>query len=127
MNLTKSQKILIGILHFAPIIGFVLYFISFFSIFFNISEISNNSNGQEPSAEFLQNFATIFVILGITILMYLVILIFDIIHLVKSNKNDTNNKIVMWILILLFTQGIGGIIYFFLEILPEKKNNTEKI
>lgn len=125
MNLTKTQKTLLGVLHFAPIIGFVLYFVAFFGFFISsLPDLEKQHGNGEPPYEFFAGFVSIFMILGITILAGLATLIFDIIHLVKSNKNDTNNKILMWVLILLFAQGIGGIIYFFLEILPDKKNNT---
>ncbi len=125
MNLTKTQKTLVGILHFGPVIGIFLYFIAFFGFFFSsLPNLEKQHSNGEPPFEFFAGFASIFIILGITILTGFATLIFDIIHLVKSNKNDTNNKILMWVLILLFAQGIGGIIYFFLEILPDKKNNT---
>ncbi|MFT3918394.1 PLDc N-terminal domain-containing protein [Cloacibacterium sp.] len=123
MNLTKTQKTFVGILHFAPIIGIFLYMVAFFGFFLTTIPEMEKHNG-EPPVEFFAGFASIFIILAITILAGFATLIFDIIHLVKSNKNDTNNKILMWVLILLFAQGIGGIIYFFLEILPDKKNNT---
>ncbi len=124
MNLTKTQKTLIGILHFAPILGIFLYIFAIVGfVMMNVPEMEKHHNG-EPSAEFFAGFASIFAILAITIFTGFATLIFDIVHLVKSNKNDTNNKILMWVLILLFAQGIGGIIYFFLEILPKKKNNT---
>lgn len=124
MNLTKTQKTIVGILHFAPVIGIFLYIFAIVGLFLtNIPEMEKHHNG-EPSPEFFAGFASIFIILGLTILTGFATLIFDIVHLIKSNKNDTNNKILLWILVLLFAQGIGGIIYFFLEILPNKTNNT---
>lgn len=124
MNLTKTQKTIVGILHFAPFIGIILYIIAIVGfVILNVPEMEQQNHG-EPSPGFFAGFASIFIILAITIFTGIATLIFDIVHLVKSNKTDTNNKILMWVLILLFAQGIGGIIYFFLEILPEKKNNT---
>jgi hypothetical protein len=124
MNLTKTQKTIVGILHFAPFIGIFLYIFAILGLVFaNLPEMEKQHNG-ELSPSFFAGFASIFIILGLTILTGFATLIFDIVHLVKSNKNDTNNKILLWILVLLFAQGIGGIIYFFLEILPNKTNNT---
>jgi Na+/proline symporter len=111
MNLTKTQKTFVGILHFAPIIGIFLYMVAFLDSL--LQQFQMEKHNGEPPVEFFAGFASIFIILAITILAGFATLIFDIIHLVKSNKNDTNNKILMWVLILLFAQGIGGIIYFF--------------
>ena len=121
MNLTKNQKILIGVFHFLPVLGMICYFIAFFSMFTNISNGVNNGEGGPFPAEFMQSFFMAFAIIAATTIIGLGILIFDIIHLAKSNKGDTNNKILIWVLILLFSQGIGCIVYYFIEILPNKK------
>lgn len=121
MNLTKNQKILIGIFHFLPVFGIICYVFTFLNIFMNISNGVNNGEGGPFPAEFMQSFFMAFMIIAVTSIIGLGILIFDIIHLTKSNKGDTNNKILIWILILLFSQGIGCIVYYFVEILPNKK------
>lgn len=121
MNLTKNQKILIGILHFLPIVGIILYFVFFFGFFItSLPEIEKYNHG-EPPIEFFKGFISAFAILGITILIGIAVLVFDIVHLVKSNKNDTSNKKLLWVLVLIFAHGIGSLIYYFVEILPEKK------
>jgi hypothetical protein len=123
MNLTKNQKVLLGIIHFLPIIGFAVYFIFFFSIFFsNIQNLENNV-GQTSQIMFFKNIIGAFVILIFTLLISIGIKIFDIIHLIKSNKNDYGNKILMWILLFIFVGVISEIVYYFIEILPEKKQD----
>lgn len=121
MNLSKQQKILLGILHFLPIIGIIAYIWFFFSFFFNNIQTLENHDPNVPPTEFLSSFFGAFMILIITMIIALGIKIFDIVHLVKSNKNDTGNKILIWILLLVFTGTIGEIVYYFIEILPEKK------
>lgn len=126
MNLTKTQKILIGILHFFPIIGIISYFIFFFSFFLgNIENFESGVQQGKPPVAFFQGFIGVFVILIVTVFISLGIKIFDIIHLTKSNKNDTSNKILMWVLLFVFTGTISEIVYYFIEILPEKKKEKE--
>ena len=128
MNLTKNQKVLIGILHFLPIVGLVAYFIFLFSfIFGNLQNFEHHSQDQEMPVEFVKGFLGAFVVIILTVLLSIGIKIFDIIHLTKSNKNDTNNKILMWILLFVFTGIISEIVYYFLEILPEKKENNTSL
>ncbi|MEO8516032.1 MAG: hypothetical protein ABI426_04770 [Flavobacterium sp.] len=128
MNLTKNQKILIGILHFLPIIGFISYFVFLFSfIFGNLQNFEPHSSNQEIPIAFFQGFIGAFVIIILSVLLSIGIKIFDIIHLTKSNKNDTNNKILIWILLFVFTGIISEIVYYFLEILSEKKENNNNL
>ncbi|WP_130734887.1 hypothetical protein [Flavobacterium sp. J27] len=125
MNLTKNQKILIGIWHFLPIVGFIFYIIYFFSFMIgNIGEFHKSALEGHPPTAFFQGFASIFLILIITGIASIGIKVFDIIHLTRNNKNDTNNKVLIWVLLFIFTGTISEIIYFFLEILPDKKEIT---
>lgn len=121
MELSKGQKVLIGILHFLPIVGFISYFVVFFLVM--IGNISTVANYEEPSpAQFFTGFIGAFLIIIVSILIAIGVKIFDIIHVVNSNKNDTNNTVLMWVLLFVFTGLLSEIVYFFLEILPEKKN-----
>ncbi|NQY07428.1 MAG: PLDc N-terminal domain-containing protein, partial [Flavobacteriaceae bacterium] len=47
------------------------------------------------------------------------LLVYYIIHAVKNQKFDSNQRL-MWILILVLAGMIGNIIYYFVEILPSK-------
>ncbi len=122
MNLTTTQKTLIGIAHFLPVIGFVAYLFFFFSFFLNnFANIENHNAQGPPSLAFFKGFFSMFIIMGFTTLLSLGVKIFDIIHVTKSNKKDGNNKVLMWVLLFIFTGIISEIIYYFVEILPEKK------
>ncbi|MDI1254675.1 MAG: hypothetical protein PSV16_01125 [Flavobacterium sp.] len=123
MELTKNQKVLIGFLHFLPILGMALYFIVFFSIFF--SAIGNAGNHEPNPVVFFQGFAAAFIIIILTIFATIGIKIFDIMHVVKSNKNDTGNKVLMWVLLFVFAGTISEIIYYFMEILPNKTQEIQ--
>ena len=61
---------------------------------------------------FLLVFAMIIVSLGL--------LVYYIVHVVK-NKGLSDTQRTMWILIIVFASGIGSIVYYFVEILPEDK------
>lgn len=127
MQLSKGQKTLIGILHFLPIVGFISYFIFFFVfIFGNIQNIENNGNNPPNPAQFMSGFLVAFLIIMVSVLIAIGVKVFDIIHLVKNNKNDTGNKVLLWVLLFIFAGSIGEIVYFFMEILPEKKNKLEE-
>ncbi|MFM7017456.1 hypothetical protein [Flavobacterium sp.] len=123
MNLTKNQKVLLGILHFLPIIGILAYLIYLFSFFFANIENLENQTGETPSIDFFKNIIGAFAILILSVIISIGIKIFDIIHLTKSNKNDYGNKILMWILLFIFVGVISEIVYYFIEILPEKKQD----
>lgn len=127
MELSKNQKILIGILHFLPIIGFISYFIFFFVFFIgNIENLDGHKN-EAATREILSGFLGAFLIIMISILLVIAVKVFDIIHLVKSNKGDTGNKVLLWVLLFVFAGTIAEIIYFFLEILPNKKQEIREI
>jgi hypothetical protein len=127
MDLSKNQKILVGILHFLPIAGIICYFIFFFSFFLDMVVTAAHHQPQANPSSFFRGFISIFVILMITILVALAVKIFDIIHLVKSNRNDTGNKVIMWVLLIIFTGSIGELIYYFLEILPGKNQEVQEL
>lgn len=120
MNLSKSQKIGIGIVTFMPILCLIGYLVSFFTVFLGIQ-------GNEPphTSYFFSGFAVAFVFLGLTILSGLASLIVHLIHVTKNEKlKKQNNGQLIWILIIILANGIGGIIYYFLEILPEPKTEN---
>jgi len=125
MTLSKNQKVLLGIAHFLPIIGIISYIICIFSIVFGtIASIDQHHPQGPPPPEFFSGFIWVFVILIITVFVAIGVKILDIIHLVKNNKGDTGNKVLLWILLFVFAGTIAEIVYFFMEILPEKKKDT---
>ena len=126
MELTKNQKVLVGIIHFLPIAGIILYFIFFFSFFLDAMAVAQHHPDDSNPSVFFRGFIGMFVILIITILVSIGIKVFDIIHLVKSNRNDTGNKVIMWVLLIIFTGSIGELIYFFLEIAPNKNREIHE-
>lgn len=60
--------------------------------------------------------------IGIIIFLSIGLLIYYLIHIAKNPKfkQDSTSKLV-WILIVLLAGAIGMLVYFFIEIWPEKK------
>ena len=123
MKLSKSQKIGIGILTCMPILCLIGYLISFFSIFIGtFSEIANNPSNSAAPEVFFSGFAIAFVFLFLMMITGLASLIIHIIHVTKNQKlKRQDNGQLIWILIIIFANTVGGIVYYFMEILPEPK------
>lgn len=129
MKLSKSQKIGIGIITFMPIFCFIGYIITFFSLFIEtFSDIASGTPNPEAPTAFFSGFAYAFVFIFLMIIFGLASLIIHIIHITKNQKlkQQTNGQLV-WILVVIFANGIGGIIYYFMEILPEPKESKSSI
>ena len=123
MKLSKAQKIGIGILTFMPILFIIGYIVLFFTLFFGtFNDLSNSSEG--PPEHFFSSFFILFIFLALTLISGLIATVFHIIHIAKNPKlKQQNNGQLIWILIVLLVNGIGGIIYYFMEILPEPKDS----
>lgn len=126
MKLSKSQKIGIGIITFMPILFFIGYIVSFFFIFmgaFNdISTHSSTTNHQEMPESFMTGFGIAMTFMLLILISGLVSLIIHLIHISKNQKlKEQNNGQLIWILVIVLANGIGGIVYYFMEILPEPK------
>jgi hypothetical protein len=129
MKLSKSQKIGIGIITFMPILCFIGYIISFVFIFMGtFNDISTNSSvatNQEMPAHFMAGIGIAMIFMILLLISGLASLIIHIIHVTKNQKlKSQNNGQLIWILIIILANGIGGIVYYFMEILPEPKDPT---
>ncbi|MGB1217724.1 MAG: hypothetical protein ACPG5P_07595 [Saprospiraceae bacterium] len=111
----KSNKILLGILTFSPFIGLGLYMLFFFGMFFSIATIDPSST--EPPLLFMGGFGILFIILGLTILISLVLTIYYLVHAVNNKHlKSENNEQIIWILILLLAGNLGQIVYWYMKI-----------
>jgi len=128
MNLSKNQKIGIGVLTFMPILFFIGYFLSFFLIFFGtFSEISQGgmTDSQAPPAGFFAGMGLAMLCILLAVLSGLAAMILHIVHITQNEKlKAQRNGQLLWILVIVFANGIGGIIYYFIEILPEPKDTS---
>lgn len=122
MKLSKAQKIGIGILTFMPILCFIGYIISFVSIFFGAFSHPSDFESDVPPDTFFAGFGLAMIFMMLMLVFGLVSLIIHIIHVTKNQKlKEQNNGQLIWILVIILANGIGGIVYYFMEILPEPK------
>lgn len=111
-----------GFFALAPLLGAVIIVSAY--LFFLFSALGNldtfKASDNLPSS-FLGSLG---LILGVILLWMLVSfgsLIFYIIHAAKNPNLSTNNLLLVWILVFIFANGIGQLIYWILEILNKKE------
>lgn len=113
--MTKSGKVLLGILSFLPIILLVIYFVLFFGMFYNMVLQGQRLEQHELPPAFIGNLVLIFAFLIVLGLTSLGLKIFYIIHSVNNKYIDSNERIV-WILVFIFAGTIGFPIYWYMRI-----------
>ena len=122
MSITK--KFWLGVLTFLPFILFLVYLFLFFVVLIgNIHELENSTHNDELP-EFFRSIALIISILIIGGIISLIMMIYYIVH-AHDNKQNDNTKKIMWTLILIFTSPLGSMVYYFVEIIPNKPQLSE--
>ena len=116
--MTKSRKIIMGLLAFSPIPFILMYFIFIFGM---ISRVTNNlgpgsSVANLPDMKYIIVLGALFMIFAITALVAYIV---DVINSEKLKK-DQNSKII-WLLVVILTGFIGRIVYFIVEIYPRPR------
>jgi Trk-type K+ transport system membrane component len=112
--MSKNTKILVGVLTVLPLISIIAYIWAMIKM---ISEISNA--GSAPHDLAFSGFASMFIMIGITVLLSIGLLIFYIVHAV-NNKSLTSEERLMWILLFIFISTIAFMIYWVLRIWQDK-------
>jgi hypothetical protein len=120
--MSNSKKVFLGVLTFLPLVLLLGYFIVFFKFFFTMmsNAADNPFHHDEMPVMLFANFFWMFVLIGLSALVSLGIMIYYILHVNKNPRLESNQKI-MWMLILIFVNSIGSIVYYFMEILPLKE------
>ncbi len=113
--MTKSSKLLLGVLSFLPFIMVCIIIAMVFNLFPQIVEWSNDE--PDPHTVF-STFGPIFFTGLVTALISLGLLVIFIIHLVNNQKLETGERLV-WILIFLFVGMIGYPLYWYLRVWNE--------
>lgn len=113
--MNRSSKALTGILSFLPLI------LTFVIIILVISMFPRFVEWDEHEPDFYTIWSTIWpiIITGIiTAIVKLGALIFFIIHMLNNKKVETGERII-WVLVFIFTGGIGYPIYWYMRIWKE--------
>ena len=111
-----------GFFALTPLLGAVIivsaYLFFLFSVLENLDTFKASDN--LPSS-FLGSLGLILGVILLWMLVSLGSLIFYIIHAAKNPNLSTNNLLLIWILVFIFANGIGQLIYWILEILNKKE------
>lgn len=112
-----------GFFALTPLIGIVFfvtaYLIFIFSILGNLDSLEGNGG---PPDSFIGSLGLIFGVVLLWILISFGSLVFYIIHAAKNPNLSTNNLLLVWILVFVFANGIGQLIYWIIEILNKKES-----
>ncbi|MFZ1699860.1 MAG: hypothetical protein WBO10_15540 [Pyrinomonadaceae bacterium] len=111
MELSKTQKILLGIASGWPIV----YMFLFVAFIFGMVALSSGNPGGGLETIFAGGFVILIVLHLITIFLTLGLMIFYIIHAVKNTRLDSNMRII-WILVFFFGGMLGLPVYWYLQI-----------
>ncbi len=121
--MTKSGKIWLGVLTFLPVLFMILYILLFLgTLFYSFSEMEgtyDNGAGSLVSGIWI---AVLCLFLGV--LLNIGLLVYYILHAYKNEKFDNTLKLI-WILVFLFGNGIGTIVYYFVEIVPSGRKTSD--
>ncbi len=116
MNLTKPYKILLGILTVAQMFVGLWLLIWFLTA---IIPIITTGNDDLIAGVFAVSIAELVIWAIFITILSLAVLVFYLIH-AGTNKNLSSTMKVVWILLLLFFGSLVEVIYFFMEIVPER-------
>lgn len=116
--MSKNKKIVLGIFTFLPVLCILAYVVFFLKFFF--SALGTPANDPFIEEHFFENFILLFILIIVGIISGFALMIYYIIHANSNPKFDSNQKL-MWILILVLSSFLGNIIYYFVEIIPQKQ------
>ncbi len=111
----------------APIFLFIFLFVGYFFFIFSlvtdIQEIEA-SEGNVSASLIFGNVIWFFMVIMLAVIISLGSLIFYIVHAVQNPNLKENNLLIVWILLFLFLNGIGQLVYWIVEIVSKRKTNA---
>lgn len=111
-----------GFFALAPVAGLVLLFAGYAVFMFTLFGNIERFEGQEaPPASFFGGLGVFIAMILLLVLVSLGSLVFYIVHAVKNPNLQHNNLLLVWILLFIFANGIGQVIYWVVEILGNRK------
>ncbi len=122
MELSRTQKIWLGIASAWPIVYIFIFILFIFTMI--AMSAGGPGRGGELNPLFGGGFVIFFLVHMITIFGSLALTVFYIVHAVKNQRLDSNMRIV-WIILFFFGGMVAEPIYWYLEIWkPKGENNT---
>lgn len=116
MKISQTGKIIIGILTISQLFIGLFALIWFFSAFMPVLIGGNEAEIEQLLMLSIGKFIIIAVMLGV---LSCGVLIFYLVH-AGTNKHISTTMKVIWVLLLIFFGSIVEVVYFFMEIVPEK-------
>ena len=116
MNLSKNQKVVIGVFTLVPFI-LIPYFL--FQIFLFVMDMVAHQPEEPGIATIFAGIASFLIPIIITGIISFGLLIFYIIHAI-SNKSINSTEQLIWVLVFIFIGTLGFPIYWVLRIWNEK-------
>ncbi len=100
-------------------VAIIFYFVFIFTILAQIPELESSG---EPSFAILGGVGIFVVAIMIGALLSIGSLVYYIVHAVKNPNLKENNLLLVWILLFVFANGIGQLIYWLVEVLGKKND-----
>jgi hypothetical protein len=116
MKLSKPYKILLGILTVGQMFVGLWLLIWFLTA---IIPVVTTGNDDLIAEVFAVSIAELVIWVVFVTIISLAVLVFYLIH-ASTNKNLSNTMKVVWILLLIFVGSVVEVIYFFMEVVPER-------
>ncbi len=118
--MSRSKKVIIGILAFLPLISAAIFFIYFFATIFPEILRMEQQHGDVPPDFFFGNMMGFIASVIILVFVQLALMIYFIIHTI-NNKRVKNEERIIWVLLFIFVSTIAYPIYWGIRIWPEEK------
>ncbi|MBT8281367.1 MAG: hypothetical protein KJO16_07300 [Muriicola sp.] len=99
-------------------LGMIAYFIFLVFLFGNMDDL--HSNGNVSASVILGNLGAFLIFILIAILISFGSLVFYIVHAANNPNLRENNMLLVWILLFIFANGIGQLIYWIIEIVNKR-------
>ena len=113
--MSRSGKIILGVLSFLPFVFLLGYFVWFIGLFVAMLGVAGNANPAEMPHYFLGNMVWMIILVVLMAIFSFGLLIYYIVHVVNNKAIDSNERLV-WILVFIFANMIGFPIYWYMRI-----------
>lgn len=118
--MSRSKKVIIGILAFVPLISAAVFLIYFFATLFPEIIRMEQQHGDVTPEFFLGNMMGFIASVIILFFVQLALMIYFIIHAI-NNKRVKNEERIIWVVLFIFVSTIAYPIYWGIRIWPEEK------
>jgi len=113
--MSKTGKIVLGIVSFLPLLLLAVYIAFFIGLFTSVFRESLQQQSGRPPEFMMSNVGLLMAIIPLLIVTTLGLLIYYIVHVMNNTRLDGMERLV-WIFIIIFTTMIGFPIYWYMQI-----------